>query len=44
MNPVESQPDFESRMRFVQALVIGAGVLLIFVALAESRRRSKDRD
>lgn len=44
MNAADSQWSFESRMRAVQAIVIGAGLLLIFVALAESRRRRKDRD
>jgi hypothetical protein len=44
MNAPDSQWSFEERMRAVQVIVIGAGLLLIFVALAESRRRQKDRD
>ncbi len=44
MDQVEQQWSFETRMKAVQFIVIGAGLLLIFVALAESRRRQKDRD
>ncbi len=44
VNILDGEWSFEARVRAVQIIVIGAGLLLIFVALAESRRRQKDRD
>lgn len=44
MDQAVEQWSFETRIRALQFIVIGAGLLLIFVALAESRRRQKDRD
>lgn len=44
MDAPGQQWSFETKMRAVQFIVIGAGLLLIFVALAESRRRQRDRD